>query len=388
MTKTQHTVRSGLRLTLLAAALLAAGAASAAQVSISGAIDNSIQVMKAKGSPTKVTQEPDQFYSTGVHFDASEDLGNGYGIESKLWIVASADSGEIASPDGALFNHTLLAVKTPYGKFGAGRFGAFGSGFGPIGEWWKADPFCNGLGDAGPQATQTGIYGELLRNSLFYMSPEMKGFKVGLLYSLTEESNTEGAAFRDDTKLWEVFGSYHAGPALLMADVQGNHYGHASAYRQLGDRFRAKFAGAYELGDVTLYGGYAYGRNEIRFNTTAWGNRPDFKFDPLNAQKDGANGRTLDMHSVYLGVKKTMGALDLMAMGQAQWGENKGQNAESSADPKFTRYVGSLGAFYNFSPCTMLYTAATFGFVGKGWKENQARSLERRMFIAGIGHRF
>ena len=367
---------------------LAAAPCSAAQVKLSGAIDNSIQIMKAKGSPTEVSQSPDQIYSTGLHFDASEDFGNGYGIESKLWLVASADSGENASPDGAFFNHTIVAVKTPYGKIGAGRFGAFGSGFGPIGQWWKADPFWNGLSDAGPQATMNGIYGELLRNSFYYESPDMKGFKVGLVYSLTEESNAEGESFRDDTKFWEVFTSYRNGPALLMADVQGNHYGHASAWKQMGDRFRAKVAGSYEFGDITLYGGYAYGRNEIKFNTTAWGNRPNFRFDASNPDKDGMNGRGMDMHSVYLGIKKTIGPWDLIALGQGQWGENKGQSPKSSADPKFSRYVGAIGAYYNFSPRTMAYTAATFSFVGKGWKDNQARSLERRMFIAGIGHRF
>lgn len=373
---------------LAALGLLAAAPSMAASVRISGAIDNSIQVMKAKGSPTEVTQESSQYYSTGVHFDASEDFGNGYGVETKLWLVASADSGEISSPDGAFFNHSVVAVRTPYGKIGAGRFGAFGSGFGPIGEWWKADPFANGIGDAGPQATMNGLYGELLRNSFYYESPDMKGFKVGLVYSLTEESNAEGESFRDDTKFWEVFTSYRNGPALVMADVQGNHYGHSSAWKQMGDRFRAKVAGSYEFGDITLYGGYAYGRNEIKFSTTAWGNRPDFKFDASNPGKDGMNGRGLDMHSVYLGIRKAAGPWELMAMGQAQWGKNKGQGSDSAADPKFAHYVGSVGAFYNFSPRTMAYTAATFSFVGKGWEDNQARSLERRMFIAGIGHRF
>ena len=374
---------------LLALAGLSASASSfAGTVRLSGNIDNSIQVMKAKGESTVVEQATNQIYSSGIHLDATEDFGNGYGVESKVWFVISPDDGSIASPDGALANHVVVAVKTPYGKVGAGRFGAFGSAIGPIGRWWYTDPFFNGIGDAGPQATTNGIYGEPLRNSIYYESPDLSGAKLGLVYSLTEENNAEGASQNDNTTFWEVFSSYQNGPLLLMADVQGNHYGHASAYRHLGNRFRAKVSGSYEMGSWTVYGGWSYGRNEIKFNGSAWGNRPDFKYDASNPDKDGMNGRALDMQSAYVAVKKTIGAWDLQALGQMQWGENKGQSASKTTDPKFRRYVGSIGANYNFSNRTTLYSVASFSFTGKGWKEGQAAALERRMFILGIAHTF
>lgn len=373
---------------MLASGLLAA-ASCQADVHLSGAIDNSIQVMKAKGESTTISQAPDQIFSTGFHLDADEDLGNGYGVETKLWLVASADNGQNASPDGAYFNHTVMALKTPYGKFGAGRFGAFGSGFGPIGQWWKADPFYNGAGDGGPQATMSGIYGELFKNAFYYESPDFSGLKFGLLYSLTGEASEEADSMGKDTKFWEVFSSYRKGSVLLMADVQSKHYGDASPYNHLGNLVRAKVAGRYDDGSMSYYGGYSYGRNEITYNTTAWGNRPDFTFDATNPDKDGMNGRALDMHSAYLGVKKAVGAWDLIALGQVQFGENKGQSSSKTTDPKFTRYVGSVGAYYHLAKRTMIYSAATFSVVGKGWKDDKkTEALQRNMFILGMAHAF
>lgn len=260
--------------TFAAASVLATGAqsAQAGGVRLVGFYDASIQVMHTKGQGTTTTMAPDQVYSTGFHIVANEDLGDGYSVEAKLFVVASADTGELASNDGALMNHSILVFHAPWGSVGGGRVAAFGADCGPIGRGWKTDPFLAGYGDAGVQGTMPGVYGKIMKNTIFYESPEFSGFQLGLLYSLTGEAQKESQSNSDDTKFREVFGQYKSENLLAIADLQGFHYGRASQFRHLDDtvRFRASFAWTAEP-SLTLYGGYGFGRNEVKYNTPRLG---------------------------------------------------------------------------------------------------------------------
>lgn len=373
-------------LAVSAALLLAATAqvAQAGNVRIVGFYDTSIQVTHTKGQGTTTEMAPDQVYSTGFHLVANEDLGNGYGVETKLFVVASADTGELASNDGALMNHSLLIFKTPYGNVGAGRMAAFAAGCGPIGNGWKTDPFVAGYYDAGAQGTMPGVYGEILKNTIYYESPEFSGYKLGLLYSLTGESNKEGQQNANDTKFWEVYGQYKGSSLFGFVDFQGFHYGDDSALNHLDDtlRFRASFAWTMDP-TFTLYGGYGFGRNEVKYTTSAWGNRPDFTLDAANPLKQGTNGRALDMHSFYVGAKKSTGAWDWLGQFQGQIGQNKGLMTDGEKD--FRHWIAAVGANYNFSRRTMAYSALSYGWVDKAWRHDEgAKKLERSAVMLGI----
>lgn len=355
----------------------------AADVRISGYYDTSLQVVDAKGlGGTRLEMAPDQVNATGFQIHANEALTPEYGVAVKLISVASADAGTLASPDGALFNHAVVTMNSPYGSLGFGRTGAFGSGFGPIGEWWRADPFISAYGDAGSQATAPGVYGEVLKNSLFYQTPRMNGLRLAALYSLTGEANEEGRDNSDNTTFWELFGDFETPTLLLMANVQCFAYGNEDAHRHMDNLYRFKIAFAKTFPNWSLYGGWSYGRNELKYNTTAYGNRIDFTYE-AGVLKDGHNGRALDMHSFYVGAKKTIGSFDLMGMIQAQFGQNKGQ-ASHDIDDDFVHYVFSVGGNYHLSKSTMLYWALTSSQVERGWEETQARELERRSAILGV----
>lgn len=372
-------------LAILISGFTALAVAQTPSVRIAGYVDTSLQVMHAEGQGTDFTMVPDQVNATGFQFHVDEDIGNGYGVSAKLYAVAAEDTGTLASPDGALFNHSIMMFRTPAGTFGMGRTGAYGSGFGPIGEWWKTDPFISAYGDAGSQATTPGVYGEVLRNAIFYQTPRVNGFWAAGMFSLTGEVNNEAESNADNTTFWELFCAYDTPNLLVLADIQGFHYGNASEYRHMDDLLRVKLSIAKTFPSMTLYGGWAYGKNELKYSTTAYGNRIDFTYEPGRI-KDGMNGRGLDMHSFYVGAKKKIGAWDLLSLAQFQFGENKGQvdHAKGAPDSKFVHYGVSIGANYNLSKRTFIYGALTSMWVGRGWDETQARSLERRSLILGI----
>lgn len=88
------------------------------------------------------------------------------------------------------------------------------------------------------------------------------------------------------------------------------------------------------------------------------------------------------MHSLYAGMKKTTGAWDCLGEVQGQVGENKG--LMDGGERKFSRCVAAVGVNYNFSRRTMGYAALSHSWVGKAWRDNGAKTLERPIGMVGV----
>ena len=76
-----------------------------------------------------------------------------------------------------------------------GQFADFivSSGSSSLGWYWDLEPFETGYIDAGVQASQVNVW-RLNSNTIYYISPEFAGMKVGAQYSFTgEEANTQEA---------------------------------------------------------------------------------------------------------------------------------------------------------------------------------------------------
>lgn len=124
---------------IVSAIMLALGSTSvcAADVTLFGTAETSINIQKFKGEKTTSKLATGDYYAARIGIRGREDLGNGYKVRFTLENGFDSGTGEtIASFDkNSIFSREAsVGLITPYGEIGFGRFGSLSSGLGTYPE--------------------------------------------------------------------------------------------------------------------------------------------------------------------------------------------------------------------------------------------------------------
>lgn len=178
---------------VLKAALIAAGVlcfvqTQAADVKIYGRVDTGLLYQNLKGQSSSYELKSGGRSTPRIGLSIVEKMANG--MEAKVYLENGfkMDTGELGTT-GTLFDRrSVLALKGAWGELGAGRAGTVQSTMAPYSMGSiKWDPYGTsyGFSSVGSTFANTGR----TDNGLFYHTPLMNGFKIGLSYSLGDKGD-------------------------------------------------------------------------------------------------------------------------------------------------------------------------------------------------------
>ena len=356
----------------------------AADVKLYGAIDTGFTYTNVSNSDeSSFAMTSGNYAGTRVGLKGTEDLGNGVTVGFILENGFSSDSGELGKA-GTLFNReSQIYVKTAYGTFGGGRVGAFSSASSSLSWYWDMEPFETGYIDAGIQASQVNVW-RLNSNTLYYVSPTVSGFKLGVQYSLTGTADKEEAAFSDNDHFINAALRWDGQNARVLLGVEEERFGKAPANEARRDNaYNIKLAGAWQPngGPATLYAGASWYKNYTKFSDSTW---DDEGADGVRFNT--TSGKRLEGASVFLGAKYTIGKTDLLALAQYLDGVNKAPVVGQDAD--FKRVIGSVGCHYHLSNRTMLYAIGAYAEGSGTFDDLDTAMTNRATAHVGMTHFF
>ena len=193
-------------------------------VTIYGVMDYGLITRDVDGSNRRNALDSGISAGSRIGFKGTEDLGNGMKVGFMLENGFNGDVGQ-AAQGGRLFGRTAwLNIAGRYGELRAGRQTIFGY------EWLPAaSPF----GTTYSQAQFATIFdyqnvSDRIDNALFYFTPNMNGFEVGIGYSRSGDGQ-EDADNRKDNAVLTAGAKYTNGPLLVVFsydrkdDAKANH---------------------------------------------------------------------------------------------------------------------------------------------------------------------
>lgn len=184
------TARFAVKGLLLALASLGVMSSQAADVKLYGRVDTGFLFQNLKGQSSKYELRSGGRSTPRVGLTIVEKMTNG--LEAKVYLENGfkMDTGEFGT-SGTLFDRrSILALKGAWGELGAGRAGTVQSTMAPYSMGSiKWDPYGTsyGFSSVGSTFANTGR----TDNGLFYHSPTMNGFKVGVSYSLGDKGDDQ-----------------------------------------------------------------------------------------------------------------------------------------------------------------------------------------------------
>ena len=259
--------------TILAAAAAAAVAAfafpaSAAEVSVYGAIDTGLVYQNVDVdvagrddmSRTKMNSSITAPNRWGIR--GSETIGNDLRVGFNL-------EGQFGSDDGSIVNKRLFQrmsqvwlSSNDYGTLVLGRSGALRSGMGTTGIFGpKTAAFSNSWGDysVGSKYLMPGSFGGL-DNAITYQSPVMNGVQLHLQYSsqMNQVSAKDGMEEFENSsdRNWGVGVTYTSGPLHIAAVLDSILYSNVEA--DYSDSLMFSAAAAYDFGNWKLFASGAW----------------------------------------------------------------------------------------------------------------------------------
>lgn len=361
---------------------LAAGSAVAAEPSVTlyGVVDTGLQYTHVENSSKDVFEMNSGNYAgSRWGLKGSEKIAGNTSVGFILESGFASDTGT-SGQGGKLFGREAqIYVSGNYGRFGAGRVGAFTSGSSSLSRYWDFEPFETGYTDAGIQATQVNVW-SLHSNTLYYVSPKFSGFEFGAQYALAGDADKETTGLANDDHFANAYVRWDGKNAKAIAGLEYYRVGHANQSTLPNkDRWSAKLAGAWTPngGPATLFAGYNYYRNQAKFADSTWDDDGLVQYDE--------SGKGLEGHAFYLGGRYNIGAASLLAQFQFLTGKNKG--ARTGDDDEYKRYVASLGCHYFFSKRTMGYAVASYA-KGTGLLDQDEGGSNRVVTTVGVTHWF
>ena len=361
----------------------AAISAQAADVKFYGAMDTGFSYTNVSDSDeSSFAMTSGNYAGPRVGLKGTEDLGNGVSVGFILENGFASDTGNLGKNDTLFNRESQLYVKTQYGTFGAGRVGAFSSGSSSLSWYWDMEPFETGYIDAGIQASQVNVW-RLNSNTLYYVSPAMSGFKVGVQYSLTGEADQEQAEFSDNSNFFNAAIRWDGRNARAIFGFEAERFGQAAAANEArrDNAYNLKLAGAWqpEGCPTTLYAGMSWFKNYAKFSDSTWDDDAKVRFDTTS-------GKRLEGASLFLGAKYTVGRADFLALAQYLDGENKAPVQGQDAD--FKRVIGSIGCHYHLSNRTMLYAIGAYADGSGTFDDFETAMTNRATAHLGMTHFF
>lgn len=250
--------------TLAAVAVLGAfaGAATAANVTLYGLVDEALQYKYEKVGDEKAdTYGLKAGASAGNRFGlkGTEELGNGYTVGFVLENGFTADDGKLGQ-GSRLFGRAATAYVTgPFGTLAAGHDGALASGLGTVSYIYQYAALGTGWGDVvGSQGLYNFSYKDRADNAVTYVSPDLGGLKLYAQYSF--EANGQEKASANDNNRYAALGAQYIAGAFstgLVVDMIKPAEGDADVK----DPFHVSYGASYDFGAAKVYGMAQWGKH-------------------------------------------------------------------------------------------------------------------------------
>ena len=351
---------------LVAALALAFGgawtAAQAADVSVYGTAEASINVQKFHGQSETVKLATGDYFAARLGIRGKEDLGNGYKVRFTLENGFDSGTGEtIASFEkNSLFSREAsLGLITPYGEIGMGRFGSLSSGLGSYALQYFASPYGNGFNELG--FGNIFMFVPRTNNTIALVTPNFDGLDFRVLYSngFIDES-TDG--YGKSTKYLGVGAKY----------VKGKFGGTVFYERMIWpDQLRTADGGTpddmqsitaaanYKFDNgIKWYGGYQY-YTDARVN---YGMRTASEGFPVWPQlTTGLGQKTVTKNGMEAHAFMTSVAIPLWG-GRLMPGIGyvTGKDKARAGEPDYQRLVGGVAYEYPLSKSTLIWASTQF----------------------------
>ncbi len=345
-------------------AALAAGCWAESSVTLYGVIDEGITVSKYRHQAATVRESSGNWFSTRFGIKGVEDLGGGNQIGFNLQQKFDINTGEV-SFDGTTFGYeSVLTASGKWGQLAFGRAGALSSDYGNYSILGgSAFTTCfQTVGNILSSFTITDIY----NNSVIYISPDMAGLKLHLMYSNGVETDTQKWSTNDHyygIGLTYEKGNFNAD--LIWEALDNKSLKTAATYL-------LNLGASYDFGKFTLYGAYEYALHAMMLPGYI-----DLE-DYVASMNKGATS-----HAFSLSVAVPAWGGNLMLQGQFAFGKMKDQLLEGTKADFNTWSVG-LAYTYPISKRTMLYADVAYGDTGKAMRV----ANELRGWNATIGMAF
>lgn len=333
-----------------------ASAQQPSSVTIYGIVDAGVQVLQAQGSPRVYNLVSGGRSGSRLGFRGNEDLGGGLRAVFTLEQGINLDAGTLGQGGRAWGRQAFVGLRGDFGTVALGRIAAFSSGTGSFDMFGDVDPLATSYGIGGVGSTMSSAAGLRGDNTLLYQSPEWSGWQYGAAHSL-QINGAELAPRGANLHLSSLAVKYRAGPvlAVLTYDIGNNPSGAA-------DEKHLQFGASYDFGMLKLHAAYAA------------------ETDPFSTALN-VSGTTngADAKSYMVGLTAPLGRGLLRASYQSRDGQTKG------GENRDLRVI-ALAYEYKLSQRSMLYMALADSD-GRNTLNNNP-SYERRVYTAGVNHRF
>lgn len=331
------------KLYLVPLLLICSSAYSATGITLYGIIEEGVLLTKGKhNSPTLQVKDA---YDIGSRWGIKgvEEIGNGLKAGFDLEAGFHPDDGSISTGNSNAFGReSVLWLQSPrLGRLAIGRAATLGSGLGNY-NMQTGYAFVNGYGLMSWDNCMNNF--QRVSNALIYMSPDIAGWTLGLMYS---------NGINSDTQKWS----------------HNRHYwGLGLKYKQNSIQssliFEAENKANYEvkngIGIPTIPSSPRYTINYgFEYSTQNW--TPMFAYRFVT-QEGGVKAQKLGLSALipYVGGRFKVGAAYMFGKDESITTRNRSIN----------HWQIGLGYEYPLSKRTTIKCAAAYAGSGKGWKEN------------------
>lgn len=368
-------------LMVLLAGLFGAAAASAADLKVYGVLDNGFTLAKSKGADSTFQMTAGNYAGSRFGLWGSESLENGVSVNFILEEGYASDTGAFSIPNEMFGRESHLWIKGPWGQVGFGRVGGFSTGSTSLSWYWDMDPFDTGYIDAGNQATQLNVW-RVNNNVVYYVTPEMNGWKAGLQYSLSGQKLQETNKFSDNDSWANAAVRWDGSVAKALLGIEWERFGApdvpGTVRRDDAWNVKGAFVWTPDAGSLSLFLSGSWFKNQRRIADSTWDDDGKIAY-----RTDSGEG--LEAASLAFGARYTLGSNDFMA--QAQYMDGKNKAAAMDAEDDFSRTVLSAGVHHHFSKRTFGYLIASWAD-GDGFLNSSDCLTNRWQGHVGIFHRF
>lgn len=315
-----------------------------------------------------------------IGFRGTENLGDGLNAIFTLEGGFNASTGQ-SGQGGRLFGRraTVGLQSDAWGTLELGRQANLASTY--VGD--NVSPFGTSWRTANIGTTFSAANTMRLDNLVLYQTPNFGGFQVGVGYSFNADSTRvnnngqqTGFATGDNNRLLTTAVRYRNGPVYLAAAYDRFNPTNAAVGGQSPARIQSYIVGGtYDFEVVKVGAAWGQTRDGWFIGQTMGGtpNAGDYQDFGTFTLREGFRA-----NSTMLGVTVPLGATSVLA----SWQRADPNNDSLTGDDE-TMNVYSLGATYDLSRRTNLYT---YGSYGDNYAFN--RSATNRTVVAGIRHRF
>ncbi len=357
----------------LAAGLLSAGAASAADVQIYGRVDAGLRWTHTDDDDKLALQAGNRAHNR-IGLNIVEDLGNGMKVKGYLENGFTIDDGAMDDSEQIFNRRSILAIQGSWGEVGMGRMGTVQSTVAPYTMGLiKWDPFATSYSQASIGTTFANT--SRVNNAITWQSPSISGWRLGATYSLGDSTDDDYAVMADRDHTFAAATDYTSENLYLSATYATVQYGKKETSTMADDAQLVGLGGWYRfMPEAKVYFGAQYQQHWEKAAKMTLTNVTDTSYE--NSKSSGFDGYSLLLGGTYeFGQHKLLGSVQYFD------GELSQNN---SADYQFT--VLGLAWEYKLAKKVWFYVAATNSWASG--KLQDQKDYEATELMSGINWNF